>query len=94
MSPPCSIPPVVAHQFMKKTPSHALLFIFLRVPSAISGLSRLWSPGQPEIGLHLLGSERRLTLQSALYLMCTNKMHPARQNDLHEHEPASRLDWI
>lgn len=53
MSPPWSIRPVVVRQFMK-TPSHALLFIFLRVPSAISGLSGLWSPGQPEIGLSCL----------------------------------------
>ncbi|KAL6812352.1 hypothetical protein J3E69DRAFT_348412 [Trichoderma sp. SZMC 28015] len=35
-----------------KTPSHALLFICVRVPSAISGLSGLWRPGQPEIGLN------------------------------------------
>ncbi|KAL6826360.1 hypothetical protein V8C40DRAFT_244039 [Trichoderma camerunense] len=41
-----------------------------------------------------LGSEHQLTLQSALYLMCTKQMHPARQNDLHEHEPTSRLDLI
>ncbi|KAL6796780.1 hypothetical protein J3E68DRAFT_401791 [Trichoderma sp. SZMC 28012] len=88
-----SIPPVVVHQFMK-TPSHALLFICTRVPSAISGLFGSMEPWAARNWPQLLGSEASTYPTKRTLLDMYKQMHPARQNDLHEHEPTSRLDLI